>query len=70
MNAVRRIFQKYDRDQNGFITKQEVAALLIDTYEELSLPFTLTENDINVWMLMNDKNQDGLVTIEEYENAI
>lgn len=34
------------------------------------MTFSPTEDDINAWMLMNDKNEDGLVSIEEYENAI
>ncbi|EAS07272.1 EF-hand pair protein (macronuclear) [Tetrahymena thermophila SB210] len=70
LDVARRLFKKFDRDQSGVISRDEVPQLLEDTYRELGMNQKVSKQDIDDWMNLNDVNKDGQVTLQEYEQVI
>ncbi|KAM3136130.1 hypothetical protein pb186bvf_011752 [Paramecium bursaria] len=68
LDVARRLFRKFDQDNSGFITEDEVGPLLIETYKTMGMNYTPTQEDIRSWMKMTDTNDDGQVSLDEYED--
>jgi Ca2+-binding EF-hand superfamily protein len=62
------MFEKYDRDNSGYIDQNEVASLLKDTYDGLGLGYSPNEQDVRSWLNTVDLSEDGLVSREEFVN--
>lgn len=70
LEIARRIFKKFDTDESGHITEDEVKGLLIETYKQIGMQYTPSEEDLRAWMEMTDTNGDGLISIEEFEDMV
>lgn len=58
-------FKKVDRDNSGYITKNEVEELLYETYGYPAL-----EQEVAMFMEDFDANHDGKVSYEEFKQAL
>ena len=63
-HGVRELFQKYDRDGNGVITRDEFRKVVEDKYQA-----RLRADQIDQMMLNVDKNKDGTIDYEEFYKA-
>lgn len=70
LDVARRLFKKFDTDNSGTITEEEVAPLLVATYKNMGIDYQPTEKDVDEWMEMTDADGDGQVTLQEYEQLI
>ncbi|CAD8181751.1 unnamed protein product [Paramecium octaurelia] len=70
LDVARRLFRKFDQDGSGFITENEVPQLLIETYKSMGIHYNPTQEDVKSWMRMTDLNDDGQVSLEEYEDLV
>ncbi|EGR33387.1 hypothetical protein IMG5_054770 [Ichthyophthirius multifiliis] len=71
LDVARRLFQKYDTDGSGFLSENEVVGLIKDTYAEMGMKnYTPSTDDVKIWLQMSDSNQDGTVSLEEYEDLV
>ncbi|CAD8142665.1 unnamed protein product [Paramecium octaurelia] len=70
LKVARRIFTLIDSDQSGFITEAEVPQLLIETYKQMGMTIEPTQEDVDLWMEMADTDQDGKVSLVDYEDLI
>ena len=62
--GIRDAFENYDRDGNGFITRDEFRKVVEDKYEAI-----LGSEEIDKIMNRVDKNHDGKVDYEEFFKA-
>lgn len=67
INHARSIFEKYDRDRNGYLDRYEIRPILIDTYQTLGYDFNPSQDDIDRYIEMMDSNGDGSISIFEFE---
>ncbi|CAK55788.1 unnamed protein product (macronuclear) [Paramecium tetraurelia] len=68
LELAERVFNKFQK--NGFITQNEAFALLKETYEQLKMPYSITEQDAKSWMLMADKDKDGKVRLQDFHQVL
>ena len=59
MLVIRSLFQKYDTDGNGVLTEAEI-------FSFLDGDLGLSEEDINIYTLILDKDGDKMVTFDEF----
>lgn len=70
LEVAKRLFKKMDIHQRGYLTKEEVPQLLIDTYAQLGTKYSPTEEDVAVWMKMYDQDRTGKVTLQNFEQMV
>lgn len=71
LEVARRLFKMFDTSGDGNLGKDEVRLLLIETYKQMGMhDFNPTREDVDSFMELVDSNQDGLVTLEDYEMYI
>ena len=70
LDVAKRLFLKFDKDQNGYLSEEEIPELLKETYKQMGIDFTPKPEDISSWMEMADSDKDGKVTLEDYEKLI
>ena len=71
LEKAQRIFKMFDTSSDGKLGKKEVKMILIQTYKEMGMhDFNPTNEDIDAFIELLDTNQDGLITLEDYENYI
>ncbi|KRX05637.1 hypothetical protein PPERSA_09777 [Pseudocohnilembus persalinus] len=71
LGVARRLFQKIDADNSGYITEDEVPRLLQETYAQMGINnYQPSSSDVKSWMAMTDTNGDGKVSLEEYEALV
>ncbi|CAD8076162.1 unnamed protein product [Paramecium sonneborni] len=71
LEIARKIFRKFDSDNSGSITSDEVRGLLIETYKQAGVKnYEPTDQDLKEWMNMTDTNGDGLISLEEFEDLV
>ena len=70
MEVARRLFEKFDRNGDKSLTRNEIEPLIIETYKNMGMTYTPSKEDIDSWMKMTDTDGDGLVTLIEYEDLI
>ena len=71
LELARRLFNRVDSDKSGFIEEDEVPKLLRETYKEMGNDkFIPSAEDVKIWMIMADENQDGKVSLPEYETLV
>jgi len=68
LEQVRRIFNKFDKDRNGFIDADELRDLLEETYSGLGIKKNITNEDVKHYLKIVDTNNDGRISIQEYED--
>lgn len=62
--AIQRSFVKMDKDQDGYISKRELKAALMETGEEV------TDEDVHTLFYLADINEDGLIDFAEFKTLI
>ena len=71
LEVARRLFRMFDRDGSGFLDEEEVPKLMNETYKAMGINnFSPSRDDVKSWLAMGDTNQDGRVSLEEYEVVI
>lgn len=71
LEVARRLFKMFDVSGDGSLGKEEVRLLLIETYKQMGMnDFNPTGEDVESFMELVDSNQDGKITLEDYENYI
>ena len=71
LNIIRRLFKQFDKDQSGYLTESEIPFILTETYRSLgNHNYKSSEEDVKSYMRMVDKNNDGKVTLEEFEKMV
>ena len=71
LEVARRLFKMFDTSGDGNLGKDEVRLLLIETYKQMGMSdFNPTAEDVDSFMELVDSNQDGNITLEDYENYI
>jgi Ca2+-binding EF-hand superfamily protein len=68
--VAKRLFLKFDQDQSGYLSEDEIPNLLRETYNMMGMEYTPTKEDTASWMKMTDSDGDGKVTLEDYERLI
>ena len=51
-----RLFEKYDTDKDGFLLKEDIKQLLIDTYKEKEIKLVIDKENIDHYFHLLDKN--------------
>ena len=69
LEVARRLFKKFDRDQSGELTENEVGNLLKESYKETMgiSDFKPTAEDIHSFMDLVDTDHDGVIHLQDYE---
>lgn len=70
LDVVRRLFKMFDKDNSGFLTESEIPLMLQETYKDLNQNYTVTNDDVKSYMRMVDKDGDGKVTLDEFEEIV
>ncbi|KAL4493640.1 hypothetical protein ABPG72_004133 [Tetrahymena utriculariae] len=71
LDVARRLFAKYDTDKSGELEENEVYGIICDTYRNIGITdFRPTVDDVRMWIQMADTDNNGSVSIFEYENLI
>ena len=60
-SRVRKEFERFDADQSGYITKEELMALI-----QARAAVTITSEQIDKMMSDSDENHDGKINYEEF----
>ena len=63
-SGIRKAFEKYDRDGNGIITRDEFKKVVEDKYQA-----ELSSNQVDALMVQADINKDGRIDYEEFLRA-
>ena len=58
-------FRRFDKDNSGYITAEEVEQLLFDVYG-----FPPLEQEVEMFMEEFDANRDGRISWEEFQGAL
>lgn len=66
LQALNRTFDRYDVNNSNFIERDEIPALMKDTYLALGYIFEPNEADIDSYMKNMDLSKDGLISREEF----
>ena len=67
---IRRVFDKYDTNKDGYIDEQELKGLMAATFGYLGLNRMVVPSDIKSFLDLVDVNKDKLVSFEEYESVV
>ena len=67
LKHARDIFMKYDENHSGYLEKDEVAPMMIDTYKVMNTKYSPSEKDVIKYISMMDTDKDGKISLEEYE---
>lgn len=70
LDVVRRLFQQFDKDNSGFLTEQEIPLMLQETYKDINQNYKVSQDDVKSYMRMVDKDGDGKVTLQEFEEIV
>ena len=71
LDLARRLFRQVDVDNSGTIGEEEVPLLLKATYAEMGQHnYQPTRDDVRSWMDVVDRDKDGKVTLDDYEQFV
>jgi Ca2+-binding EF-hand superfamily protein len=70
ISQIRRVFDKFDEDKNGFIDERELKKLMEETYRILGLKKEVSYYDVQSYLSLVDTNRDGLISYPEYEEIV
>ena len=65
-----RVFDHYDRDRSGKLKDEQIASMLKDAYRGIKKDFTPTQEEIDSYRKVLDRNCDGDVTCEDMEETV
>ena len=61
-----KVFNKADKDKNGYIDKKELAILMQDLINKLRKETKIPENKVELVIKTIDKDDDGKISKEEF----
>lgn len=64
------IFDRYDKDRDGFIDVSEAAAMMTDAYKAIKQVFTPSNMDLESYFKVIDRNGDGRVSLQDVEALV
>jgi len=71
LDVARRLFKKFDADGSGYLDEKEIIELLKATYEQIGIKNQyISKDDVEIWLSMSDRNKDGRVDLDEYEDVV
>ncbi|EGR31710.1 hypothetical protein IMG5_103540 [Ichthyophthirius multifiliis] len=71
LDVARRLFKRYDSDGSGYLNDNEISGLIKDTFAEMGMNnYTPNTEDVRIWLQMADTNNDGTVSLDEYEELV
>jgi len=70
VDSIKRVFDKYDLNRDGFIDPQELKVLMEATYNYLGVAKNITSSDVQSYLTMVDSNRDGKISFTEYETIV
>jgi len=66
--VVKRIFNQFDENHNGYIEPTEIKHLIEATYEGIGVKKIITQDDVEHYLKVADTNHDGKISLEELED--
>ena len=63
----RRIFDTYDRDRSGVIEPYEIGPMMADAYKTINKAFSPSKADVDSYIKVLDRDNDGRVTLPDIE---
>ena len=66
----KKIFEIYDKDKSGVIESYEIGEMMVDTYKSINKLFNPSQYDIETYMKIMDKDQDGRITLRDIEAMV
>jgi hypothetical protein len=66
--VAKRIFERYDRDRDGFLSNLEVTPMISDAYAQMNRRIQPTRQDVESFFRVCDRNKDGRVNYEDIES--
>ena len=66
----RRIFELYDKDRSGVIENYEIGSMMVDAYRSINKIFTPSKYDVDTYVKVLDRNNDGKVTLQDVEQLV
>jgi Ca2+-binding EF-hand superfamily protein len=60
----------FDKDNSGYLTEDEIPFIMEETYKEMGQNYKPTKDDVRSYMKMVDTNNDGKVSLNEFEEII
>jgi len=70
LDQIRRVFDKFDEDKNGYIDENELKNLMEETYKILGVNRTINPEDVQSYFNLIDSNRDGRISYPEYETIV
>jgi len=70
IEQIKRVFDKYDTNKDGFIDELELKRLMEETYKFLGIAKVITSSDVQSYLDMVDTNKDGRISYPEYETIV
>lgn len=67
LRQARTIFEKYDLDKGGYLEQAEVRPMMIDTYKAINGNYNPSPSDVQQYIDMMDTDDDGKISLSEYE---
>lgn len=65
--VARKLFESYDKDRNGVLDKFEVGPMMVDAYKSINKGFNPSAADLETYLRVLDKDNDGRVTYQDIE---
>jgi Ca2+-binding EF-hand superfamily protein len=60
----------FDKDNSGYLTENEIPLMMQETYKEINPNYRVSPEDVKSYMRMVDKDGDGRVTLNEFEEIV
>ena len=70
ISIAKRMFDHYDRDRSGFLDEDQIAKMIKDAYRGILSDFQPSVEDVKSFIGIHDKNNDGMVTLEDWEKTV
>ena len=70
MKVAERVFDHYDRDRGGKLKDEQIAIMMKDAYRGIKKDFTPSQEEIDSYRRILDRDGDGEVTCEDMEETV
>lgn len=67
-SVAKRIFERYDRDRDGFLSNLEVTPMISDAYLQMNRRIAPSKQDVDSFFRICDRNKDGRINYEDIES--
>jgi len=66
LEEARRLFKIYDKNSSGFLERDEIPAILNDTYKGMGLSIVVTEQDVDSYIKWMDIDHCGNISLTDF----